>query len=108
MRCNWLCLGCVLLLLVGCRAIPEPAKQALAKPVACGSAQQDIDALEANRASGAVRFVHGVTAIFPVAAVIAILTGNEGDKVRVASGAYNTSIDEKQDKIRKECGLAAP
>ncbi len=99
----WVC--CLVLLLVGCAVIPEQARSRLSKPADCATVEQDIKALDADRASGGQRVIHGATAIIPISALIAILAGTEGDKIRVASGAYNQSIDEKIGEIRQACGL---
>lgn len=99
------CLCLLLLAALGCAAIPDHAKENLSKPVNCETAVHDIETLEAGRASSAARIAHGVTAIIPVSAVIGIASGGEGDRIRVASGAFNTSIDQKIAEIRETCGL---
>ncbi|NRA04127.1 MAG: hypothetical protein HRU00_16150 [Myxococcales bacterium] len=108
MRPALACLCCLVFLLVGCQAIPKEAKDQLSKPVECETSEQDIKALNAHRTSGGQRVVQGVTAVIPISAVIGILSGGEGDKIRVASGAHNQSIDEKIAEIRETCGLPVP
>ncbi len=71
---NWLLAAALLCSLVGCQAIPKEAKVAIAKPVDCTSAQQDIAVLREEHASVGKRFLEGVTAVVPAGAVIGILT----------------------------------
>jgi hypothetical protein len=48
---------------------------------------------------------NGVTAIVPAGAVIGIITGTEGDKMKVASGDYNSMIDKKIAEIKQQCNV---
>jgi hypothetical protein len=85
--------------------ITKKDKQDIAAPVNCATAQDDIQVLEAEKERVGKMIEQGVTAIFPVGAVVALLSGIEGDKLKVATGEYNDKITEKIAEIKKECNL---
>ena len=90
----------------GCAApISDTAKEGLAKPVDCSTAEQDIATLEAEKASVAEQAAAGARSVVPAAAVGGILMGTAGDKAKVATGKYNQEIDDKIAEIRTTCGL---
>ena len=97
--------SCVLLLLGACAPISDEAKKTLKEPVNCHTAKGDIRLLEHERANVAEQVANGVTAIHPAGLVIGVVTGTEGDKLKVAAGQYNTMIDKKEAEIRDACGL---
>ena len=93
-------------LLVGsCAPISDDAKKTLKEPVNCRTAEGDLRLLEHERANVAEQVANGVTAIHPAGFVIGVVTGTEGDKLKVAAGHYNTLIDKKEAEIRAACGL---
>lgn len=96
---------CGLALSAGCRAIPKQAKVDMNKPVDCSTAPQDIATLEKEKASVEKRFFDGVTAVYPAAAVLSILTKQEKDKYEVAIGHYNHQLTEKIREIKVTCGI---
>jgi DsbC/DsbD-like thiol-disulfide interchange protein len=105
-RMATLALGtCALVFSTACQTIPEEAKVELDKPVDCSTAQQDIQILEKEKASVAKRFFDGVTAVYPAAAVMSILTKQEKAKYEVAIGHYNHQLTEKIREIKVTCGL---
>ncbi|MCZ6502130.1 MAG: hypothetical protein O6945_06410 [Gammaproteobacteria bacterium] len=99
-----LSIGC-LMLLGACAPISEEAKKTLKQPVNCATAEGDLRLLEHERANVAERVVKGITAIAPAGIVIGVITGTEGDKLKVATGHYNDLIDKKEAEIRAVCGL---
>ena len=91
--------------LAGCQAIPKQAKEDLAKPVDCATAEQDIATLKHEKASVEKMFFDGVTAVAPAGAVLSILTLQEKDKLEVAIGEYNHKINRKIEEIQHTCGI---
>lgn len=100
---------CALLGAAACAPISDEAKQQLAKPVDCRSADSDIAALQDHRASQLMEMVSGPTIMLPpgVVAALARGRGDIGDQMRVAGGAYNQDIDNKIAQIKAACGQAA-
>ena len=99
-----LSIGC-LMLLGACAPISEEAKETLKQPVNCATAEGDLRLLEHERTHAAGRVAQGITAITPAGIVIGVITGTEGDKLKVAAGHYNDLIDKKEAEIRAVCGL---
>ena len=97
---------CLTILVAACSSpISRQAKEDLARPINCDTAEEDIRTLESEKASVAKRSLQGVTAIAPIGAVIGILTLTEKEKLEVSSGVYNKKIDEKIAEIKRECGI---
>jgi hypothetical protein len=96
----------LLLVLAGCSSpISKQAKQDLAQPVNCATAEGDIRSLNAEKAHAKSQVAAGVEAIVPVGLVVNVASGTEGDKAKVASGEYNKMIDKKIAQIKSECGM---
>jgi len=74
---------------LGAVPISRQAKDDLASPVDCSTAQSDIRILEQERASVVKQIENGVTAVAPIGAVIGILTMTEKDKLEVGTHYYN-------------------
>ena len=85
--------------------ISQEAKDSLAKPVNCDTAEADIAALESERASVAEQTTAGVRSVVPAAAVGGLLMGTTKDKAKVATGAYNQELEDKIAEIKTTCGL---
>jgi hypothetical protein len=96
---------CVIALGTACAPISKQAKEDLAKPVNCDTAEGDIRVLEGEKSHAAEQAASGVTAVAPAGAVLGVVTGTEGDKLRVATGDYNRQIDKKIAEIKRACGL---
>ena len=97
---------CLTILVAACSSpISYEAKQELAQPVNCATAEEDIRTLESEKASVAERAKAGVTAVTPAGAALSILTMTEKEKLEVSSGVYNQKIDEKIAQIKRECGI---
>ena len=85
--------------------ISQEAKDSLAKPVSCDTAEADIAALDAEKASVAKQAAMGVTSVQPAGAVMGILTRTTKDKAKVATGIYNREIKDKIAEIKATCAL---
>ena len=85
--------------------ISQDAKRELRQPVNCATAEGDIRVLESEKAHAGKQLLSGIMAISPAGAVIGILTGTEGDKLKVATGDYNRQIEAKIAEIKRTCGL---
>jgi hypothetical protein len=92
-------------MLAACAPISQQAKDDLAKPVNCETAQADIAALEAEKTSVAEQAAAGVRSVVPAAAVGGLLMGTTKDKAKVATGAYNKELEAKIAEIKVTCGL---
>ena len=75
------------------------------QPISCATAEGDIRALQAEKTNAAQQALSGVTAIAPAGIVLGLLTGTEGTKIRVATGEYNTMIDQRIADIKSTCGV---
>ncbi len=99
-------LALAVVLALGCaRSISNQAKQDLAAPVDCDTAEQDIATLESEKASVGKQASSGVRSIVPAAAVVGILRRDTKDRAKVASGAYNRELQAKIDEIEQQCSL---
>ena len=91
--------------LLACNPISKQAKEEIAAPVNCATAEGDLRVLESEKSHAAGQFAVGVTSITPAGAVLGILTGTEGDKLEYAIGEYNHKIHEKMELIKRTCGI---
>jgi len=97
---------CLTIFVAACSApISKQAKEDLASPINCATAEEDIKILEQEKASAAKMAKEGVSGIAPVGAVLGILTLTEKEKLEVGSGVYNKKIEEKIAEIKRECGI---
>jgi hypothetical protein len=103
---KWLSLAVLCLVFSSCRSISEEAKEEIAKPVDCSTAQQDIAILQSEKASVEKQILDGVTMATPAGLALTILSGELKDKGEIASGDYNELIANKIAKIKEECGIA--
>jgi len=100
-------IGITILVAACSSSISRQAKEDLARPINCDTAEEDIRTLESEKASVAKRSLQGITAVAPAGAVIGILTLTEKEKLEVASGVYNQKIDEKIAEIKRECKVGS-
>ncbi len=101
------------LLLTACgQTVSDDAKLKLSKDVDCSTAQQDIAALEEERASTLKRVSTGVQYLMPPAVAINIFrsynqdgTSEEfyTDREQVVTGEYNKSVEAKIEEIERIC-----
>ena len=103
------------LLMTACgQTVSDDAKMQLSKDVDCTTAEQDVAALEEQRASTLKQIGTGVQYVVPVAVVVNIFrsynqdgTSEEfyDDREQVLTGEYNDSIAAKIEEIQSVCGL---
>ena len=103
------------LLMTACgQTVSDDAKMQLSKEVDCTTAEQDVAALEKQRASTLKQISTGVQYVVPVAVVVNIFrsynqdgTSEEfyDDREQVLTGEYNESIAAKIEEIQSVCGL---
>jgi hypothetical protein len=98
-------IGCLAVGMVACAPISKTAKEDLAQPVNCATAEGDLRALESEKAHVAEEIAAGVQAIVPIGLVINVVTLREVDQLKVATGEYNRALDKKIAEIKQECGL---
>ena len=90
----------------GCaRKFKEEEKAIKSEQVNCATADGDIRVLQSEKSHVAQQIALGVTAIYPAGAIVGLLTGTEGTKLKVATGEYNKMIDQKIAEIKSTCGL---
>ena len=91
----------------GCAMQQKKVEQSLADPKAvnCATADGDLRVLQSEKANVAERIAEGVTAVYPAGAVIGLVAGVEGTKLKVAIGEYNNQIDARIAQIKQTCGL---
>jgi hypothetical protein len=94
-------------LISGCAMQQSQVEQNLSDPgrIDCRTAHGDLRVLQSEKADLAQRVVEGATAVYPAGAVMGILTGTEGTKIRVATGDYDQMIDDRMAAIRRKCGI---
>ncbi len=103
------------LLMTACgQTVSDDAKMQLSKEVDCTTAEQDVAALEEQRASTVKQISTGVQYVVPVAVVVNIFrsynqdgTSEEfyDDREQVLTGEYNKAIAAKIEEIQSVCGL---
>lgn len=94
-----------LVLATGCAMQEQQTMQSLDQPINCATAQGDIRVLQSEKTHVAQQIASGATAIFPAGIVMGVLTGTESTKLQVASGDYNTMIDNRIAAIKAKCGV---
>ena len=96
----------LLLFLAGCSSpISKQAKEDLAQPVNCATAEGDIRSLNAEKSHASSQLAAGIKAIVPVGLVTNVASGTEGDQAKVATGEYNKMLDKKIAEIKQQCGM---
>jgi len=90
--------------LAGCKSISQKERDDLAKPIDCSTSEQDIIALQSEKASAIKQAEAGSGLIMPTSAIIGILSGDYSNREKVASGQYNKDIDNKIAEIKAACG----
>jgi hypothetical protein len=103
------------LLMTACgQTISDDSKTQLSKEVDCTTAEQDVAALEKQRASTLNRISTGAQYVVPIAVVVNIFrsynqdgTSEEfyNDREQVLTGEYNDSIAAKIEEIQSVCDL---
>ena len=78
----------VIVSLSACAGSKKNVEQDLDRPINCATAEADIRLLKSEKDHVAKQIAMGVTAIVPAGAVIGVVTGKEGEKLKVATGEY--------------------
>jgi hypothetical protein len=89
----------------GCADKYQKAELDVKKPINCATAEGDIRMLEHEKAHTMDQLSMGVSAISPAGAVVGLVKGTEGTKMKVASGDYNKMIDKRIAEIKAHCGI---
>ena len=89
----------------GCADKYKKAEQDVKKPINCATAEGDIRMLEHEKAHTMDKLTQGVSAISPAGAVVGLVKGTEGTKMKVATGDYNKMIDKRIKEIKDHCGI---
>ena len=107
-------LSIVVLFAVGCAnrknvspvpTIDDKIKRNLAAPINCSTAKRDVAVLEKEKASIGKQMLSGVRSVMPIAAAGGILMGDYNDRLKVATGTYNSDIEAKISDIKKACNI---
>ena len=92
--------------LSGCAApITQQAKQDMAQPVDCATAQGDLRSLNAEKAHVSTEIKDGVTSIVPIGLVAHLFMRDEKSTFEVGTGEYNRALDKKIAEIKSTCGV---
>jgi hypothetical protein len=98
--------GCATVLIAGCASNKYKEGERLAhQPINCATAEGDIRALRAEKAHAQDQIAAGVGSIVPAGAVVGLVTGQEGENLKVTSGEYDKMIDKRIAQIKKQCGV---
>jgi hypothetical protein len=98
--------GCAAVLSAGCATEKYKKGEQLAHaPIQCDIAEADIRVLLSEKAHVQEQGAAGVESILPAAVVVGLIVGQEGENLKVGSGAYNRMIDKRIAQIKKQCGL---
>jgi len=98
--------ACVAMLFSGCHNSKyEAGERQLKQPINCATAEGDIRLLQHEKAHVTDQIAAGVTSIVPASAVVSIVSGKEGQKLKIATGDYNRRIDARIAEIKQQCGL---
>ena len=89
----------------GCAKKYQKTEHAMKTEITCHTAEGDLRMLEHEKAHVKDQIIQGVTAVTPAGAVVGLVTGTEGTKLRVATGKYNKMIDERIAEIKAHCGI---
>jgi hypothetical protein len=93
-------------LTTGCASNKYEEGERLAhQPINCRTAEGDIRALRSEKAHVEEMAAAGAASVVPAAAVLGIITGHEGENLKVACGEYNRMIDKRIAQIKEECGV---
>ncbi len=90
---------------LGCASKYAKVEESFAQPIDCQSAQSDIAALEADKASKAAQAAEGMKFALPTTIIMGTITGTAGAEYEVGTGEYNRKIDERIGNIKSTCKL---
>ena len=97
---------CLMISLTACAASKQKkVEQEMKQPINCATAEGDIRTLEHEKTHTAQQIAEGVTALVPASIVVGLVTGTEGEKLKVGTGEYNKMIDKRIAEIKKTCGI---
>lgn len=97
---------CATVLFTGCASAKYQKGEELAhRPIHCPTAEGDIRALQHEKSHVMDQIASGVSSIVPAGAAIGLLTGKEGENLKVGTGEYNKMIDKRIADIQRECGV---
>ena len=97
---------CLSLILASCAKKYQRIEQEVeTQPINCATAEGDLRVLESEKAHVAEQIVLGVTSITPPGLLLGIITGTEKEKIRIATGDYNKTIERKIAEIKEACGI---
>jgi hypothetical protein len=94
-----------LAVVVGACALQQKktAQKVKEMPIECATAEGDIRMLEEEKQSTAKRISSGIRMVVPIGLVAGLVTGTQRTKYQVASGQYNTMLDNKIAEIKAAC-----
>jgi hypothetical protein len=79
------------------------AQQVKEMPVECATAEGDVRMLEEEKQNTAQRISSGVRMVVPIGLVAGLVTGTQRTKYQVATGQYNTMLENKIAEIKAAC-----
>lgn len=86
----------------------KTAEKIQTMPINCPTADGELRMLESEKKTTTQRIAAGVLSVVPIGLVVGIVTTTAGTKYRIASGQYNTMIDDKIAEIKTACPGSKP
>jgi hypothetical protein len=81
----------------------KTAERVQSMPVNCATADGDLRMLDSEKKSTMQRISSGVRSVVPIGLVAGVVTGTAGTKYQIATGKYNTMLDDKIAEIKQAC-----
>ncbi len=99
----------VVILASGCAIQSKKTEEKIqTMPINCATADGELRMLESEKKTTTQRIAAGVATVVPIGLVVGLVTTTAGTKYRIASGQYNTMIDNKIAEIEKTCPGSKP
>jgi hypothetical protein len=99
----------VVLLASGCAIeSKKTAEKIQTMPINCATADGELRVLDSEKKTTMQRIGAGVASVVPIGLVVGLVTTTAGTKYRIATGQYNTMIDNKIAEIKQTCPGSKP
>jgi hypothetical protein len=78
-------------------------KQVEGMPIDCATAEGDMRMLQEEKKSTTQRIAKGIQMVVPAGIIVGLATRTQRTKYQIASGQYNTMLDNKIAEIKAAC-----
>jgi hypothetical protein len=86
----------------------KTAEKIQTMPINCATADGELRVLDSEKKTTMQRIGAGVASVVPIGLVVGLVTTTAGTKYRIATGQYNTMIDNKIAEIKQTCPGSTP